>query len=55
MGIPRNCRYCTLNASYFAPMTIVQGHLRQQVESELDTAEGRIEEVSHRLEQRKSE
>lgn len=35
-------------------MTIFQGHLRQKVESELDTAEGRIEEISYRLEQRRS-
>lgn len=36
-------------------MTVVQEDLRQQVESELNTAEGRIEEISHRLEQRRSE
>jgi len=35
-------------------MTIVQEDLRQQVESELNTAEGRIQEISHRLEQRRS-
>ena len=31
-----------------------QGALRQQVESELNTAEGRIEAISHRLEHRES-
>lgn len=38
----------------FRAIEIVQGDLRQQVESELDTAEARIEEISHRLERRRS-
>jgi hypothetical protein len=33
-------------------MADVQGALRQQVESELSAAEGRIGVISHRLEQR---
>jgi hypothetical protein len=54
MEMLRNCRYFSLIASYLAPLTIVQGDLRQQVESELDTAEARIDEISHRLERRRS-
>ena len=38
----------------FRAITIVQEDLRQQVKSELNTAEGMIEEISDRLEQRRS-
>jgi hypothetical protein len=54
MGMLHNLRYLSFARPYSAPITIVQEALRQQVESELNSAEGRIEAISHRLDQRGS-